>query len=69
MTSGSSIKLDVVGELGLFSSEIRIISSLSSLDLDTEDLGGELQDFVLDLAVLFDSLVYSFDEIAGGKCT
>lgn len=52
LSSRGSIKLNVVGKLGLFSSEVRVISTLSSIDLDTKNLGGELEDLVLYLAVL-----------------
>lgn len=53
LSGGSSIKLNIVRKLSLLSGEISIVASLSSLNLDTEDLCGELEDLVLDLAVLF----------------
>jgi hypothetical protein len=53
LSSHSGIKLNIIGQLRLLSRQITVISSLSGLDLDTEDLSCELQDLVLYLAVLF----------------
>lgn len=53
LSSRSGIKLNIIRQLHLLSRQITVISSLSGLDLDTEDLSCELQDLVLYLAVLF----------------
>jgi hypothetical protein len=52
LTGSGYIESDVLGKLGLLSSEIGSVTTLSSLNLDAENLSGELEDLVLDLAVL-----------------
>jgi hypothetical protein len=52
LSSSRSIKPNVGSKLSLFSSKIGIVSSLGGIDLDTENLSGELEDLVLYFAVL-----------------
>jgi hypothetical protein len=53
LTRGRSIKLDVVCKLRLLSSKVTATSALGSINLNTQNLGRELEDLVLYLAVLF----------------
>ena len=52
LSSSRSVKLDVVGELGLLSREVRGRSSLRGGNLDAENLSSELEDLVLYFAIL-----------------
>ncbi len=63
LSCSGSIQLDVVGQLGLLGCEIRGGPALSGFDLDAENFGGELEDFVLDLTILFTLLVRTHSEI------
>lgn len=52
LTGGLSIKRNVVRQLSLLSRNITASLSLSSVNLETENLSGELEDLVLYFAVL-----------------
>jgi hypothetical protein len=56
LSRGSSIQLDVVGQLGLLGSDVTSHCSvtLRLLDLQGENLSSQLEHLVLDLAVLED---------------
>jgi hypothetical protein len=59
LASGSCIKLNVVGEFSLLFGDTASITTLSSLDLLTEDLSSEFENLVLDFTVLDFILVYT----------
>ena len=53
LSRGRSVKLDVVCKLRLLSSKVAAASALGSINLNPQNLGRELEDLVLYLAVLF----------------